>query len=173
MQYDTLYPALATMAMGDCQAVELGQMVHVKLSLLCGAMSPSEMLCVHGRAPRGPLACGVVIDDAVFLEAVPAHLCERELQNSEGVRRLKILKEEYAQRDLVHHPKKTFEAELFAEFWGSEVDGKKGHVRASAKRLIPLMEITATMARLGYSTVGLLQTVAGSWVLAYCSFESG
>lgn len=49
--HKTLYPCLSTMAMGDCQAVEMGQKCHVKIGLNAGIFSPQELLCIHGLAP--------------------------------------------------------------------------------------------------------------------------
>ena len=157
-----LYPCLATLAMGDCQAVELGQLSHVKLALNSGAISPFEMLTVHGRGPRGFIAGGIVIDDVLLIEQVPRAL--EEVQKTESVRRLHMLIEEYTQNNLTAHPKKTFRATSSAEIWGAVVDGDSGVVKANPKRTVPLMYLTARVAALGYSTVGLLEILAGSWV---------
>ena len=46
-----VYPCLTSLAMGDNQAVEIGQKVHIKLGLAARAFSPFELLTVHGRAP--------------------------------------------------------------------------------------------------------------------------
>ena len=159
-----LYPCLSTMAMGDCQAVELGQKCHVKIALNSGLVDPRELLCVHGRAPRGPLAAGVIIDDLLFLEQVSVTVPRELLWKTDGAQRLRGMKEEYLSRGLVHHPGKTFEAETSAEIWGAWVNGVSGLVRAAPKRLVPLMDITISTARLGFATVALLQALAGAWI---------
>jgi hypothetical protein len=164
LRHSLVYPCLSTMAMGDCQAVEIGQKVHVQLGLKSGLIHPSELLCVHGRAPRGALSCGIIIDDALFLEQVPATLSSAEVLRTEGVQRLRAMKEEYLRHDLTPHPDKTFEGEFFSEFWGASVDGVEGLVRTAPRRLVPLMDLTASTARLGFATVALLQTLAGAWV---------
>ena len=69
-QHEILYPCLSTLAMGDNQAVELGQCAHLQLGLTSTAFSTTELLTVHGRAPRGDVACGVVIDDVLIPEQV-------------------------------------------------------------------------------------------------------
>lgn len=162
--YKTIYPCLATMAMGDCQAVEMGQKCHVKIGLGAGLFRPQDLLCIHGRAPRAMVAAGIIIDDALFLEQVPSALGEKELKQTDGARRLRAMKEEYLLNDLVPHPNKTFEAAVDAEFWGGHVNGAAGRVRASSRRLVPLIDITVSMLKLGYGTVALLQTLAGAWV---------
>ena len=135
-----LYPCLSTMAMGDCQAVELGQKCHVKIALNSGLVDPRELLCVHGRAPRGPLAAGVIIDDLLFLEQVSVTVPRELLWKTDGAQRLRGMKEEYLSRGLVHHPGKTFEAETSAEIWGAWVNGVSGLVRAAPKRHATLMD---------------------------------
>ena len=44
-----IFPCLNTLAMGDNQAVELGQKAHVRLGVLARAFSPFELLSIHGR----------------------------------------------------------------------------------------------------------------------------
>ena len=157
-----LYPCLNTLAMGDCQAVELGQCAHVKLGLNARAFSPYELLTVHGRAPRGLLSAGIVIDDLVVIEQHLGRKASDEYLESEA--RMDRIFEEYAQAGLTPHPKKTFRTETRAEFWGAAVDGETGFVRAAPRRLVPLMAITSRTARLGFATVALLEVLAGAWV---------
>eukprot|EP00435_Cladocopium_sp_Y103_P029655 s4131_g7.t1 len=160
-QHPKLYPCLATLAMGDNQAVELGQCAHVNLGLFAGAFKTHELLTTHGRAPRGAIACGVVIDDVLIAEQVcPESACEY----TEGEERLDKLCEEYLQRGLRPHPKKTFRKSEKTECCGALIDGVSGLVRAAPKRLIPLMWISARVALLGFATVSLLQILTGSWV---------
>ena len=47
---------------------------------------------------------------------------------------------------------------------GGEVDGVAGLVRASSLRAWPLMVITMKIAMLGFSSVKLLETLAGAWI---------
>ena len=148
--------------MGDNQAVELGQRSHVALGLVARAFTPYELLSVHGRAPRGAIAAGVVIDDFIVCEQIPDNLPPEDC--SEGTRRLDLICEEYCQRGLEAHPKKTFRKESVAEFWGGLCDGKSGRIRPNPKRLIPLVELTSQIAKLGYTTVGLLEVLAGAWI---------
>eukprot|EP00438_Fugacium_kawagutii_P002455 Skav235883 [mRNA] locus=scaffold5594:7902:12776:+ [translate_table: standard] len=161
VEHTHLYPCLSALAMGDNQAVEIGQLSHIQLGLVARAFSPYELIAVHGRAPRGPIAAGIVIDDVVLAECAEPGMSPETL---ESVQRLNRLCEEYAQRGLLAHPKKTFRAQHKAEFWGCAVDGVTGHLRAAPRRLIPLMELTVQAAKLGYASVGLLETLSGAWI---------
>ena len=63
--------ALNSMAMGDLNSVEFGQLAHLSLSLQAKVFAPEEMLTLKSRAPRGTIADGVVIDDLVIAEKLP------------------------------------------------------------------------------------------------------
>ena len=127
-----------------------------------GLISAEELLTIRSRAPRGLLASGVVVDVILFAEQVPRRLKEGE--PNEGERRLRSMCEEYTQKGLTAHPKKTFTCSDHAEIWGASVDGLSGVVRSSCKKLIPLIELTVRTARAQHATVELLEVLAGSWV---------
>ena len=163
LKHRVVYPCLATLAMGDNNAVELGQMCHVKLGLLAGAFAPHELLCVHGRAPRGSISCGIVIDDVLIAEQLKPEEVGPSI-TTEGEYRLNLLCEQYAREGLTAHPKKTFRAASKTTVWGSQIDGVTGICRPNVSRLVPLLDITARTARLGVATVALLQVLSGAWV---------
>eukprot|EP00438_Fugacium_kawagutii_P004856 Skav221077 [mRNA] locus=scaffold3118:408562:418463:- [translate_table: standard] len=162
-EHDVVYPCLAALAMGDNNAVELGQKSHIKLGFLARAFSPFELLTVHGRAPRSSVAAGIVIDDVLLLEQV-AKENAAPMNELESVVRLNRLCEAYLQHDLEAHPAKTFRGQDRAESWGVLLDGVTGFLRPNPKRLVPLLELTSAVARLGYATMTLLEVLAGSWV---------
>eukprot|EP00438_Fugacium_kawagutii_P018146 Skav206346 [mRNA] locus=scaffold3448:18626:25158:+ [translate_table: standard] len=157
-----LYPCLATMAMGDCNAVELGQLCHMKIALSSGIFSPHELLSLRGRAPRGAMAAGVVIDDVLLAEQVPRSLPDSTL--TEGVRRLGALCEEYIAKGLLPHPKKTFKGEVQASIWGATVNGESGIVRPAARRLVPLLRVTLEVLAMNVASVALLEVLCGAWM---------
>ena len=161
-QHEKLYPCLSTLAMGDCQAVEIGQKVHVKMGLISRAFSPHEMLVMHGREPRGNISAGIVIDDVLIAEQRRKDSGPHGMADGEA--RLAKLLEEYTQRGLNAHPDKTFKDVARTSIWGASVDGESGIIRPSPHRLVPLMDLTCRVARLGYASIALLEILAGSWV---------
>ena len=56
-----LMPALSTMAMGDCQAVAVGQTAHLGVILQSGALSLSQILLQHAPVPRDRCFFGLVL----------------------------------------------------------------------------------------------------------------
>ena len=70
----------------------------------------------------------------------------------------------YDDVQLKHNPKKSFLGERTANFWGVDIDGAKGLLIASQKRLWPTMVITLRVCSLGLCTLSLLESLAGMWV---------
>ena len=152
-------PALRTMAMGDLNAVEYGQAAHTLLALRQG-LRFQDMLCMRGRAPRGALAVGLVIDDLICLEQVPAGVREGKL--SEGFADAMV--QAYQDVGLVANESKRFRNELVSKFWGISLDGRTGLVRAQLDRAVPTAMLTAQVARMGHGERKLLEVLAGMWV---------
>ena len=119
----SLYPCLQTLAMGDNNAVELGQMAHVNLGISARAFSAHELLTSHSRGPRGDISAGIVIDDVLIAEQLEPQAAEGI---TEGEYRLNSLFELYQTEGLNPHPGKTFRKSTKAEVWGAQVDGKRG-----------------------------------------------
>lgn len=155
------FVGLNTMAMGDLCAVEFAQSSHLSLVLQCGGICPTELMRLRSPMPRGPFMGGLVIDDLVLLERV--------LKKSRGFptaasRRLKTIKQKYKEVGLPVNEKKEFVDATSARFWGAEVDGDAGIVRANSFRVWPLMLVTLRVCCLGVSSVSLLESLCGSWI---------
>ena len=156
------FVGLSTMAMGDLSACEYAQAAHVGLILGCGGASLREFLQHGSPCPRGDLWLGVVIDDLVCLEKVHAKLGMH--QRSEASLRLEKIMLQYEEVKLPVNPKKSFDDETTASFWGIQMDGIKGMYRANDTRFWPLVLITVRVLSLGVCTVSLLQSLCGSWI---------
>ena len=113
-QHKLLFPCLRTMAMGDNNAVEMGQCAHINIGLQSGAIKPHELLTTHGRAPRGNLSCGCIIDDIIFMEQLSSPPTSHAPSLAAG--RLRAMCAEYDRRQLLAHPKKTFWDDPKVEF---------------------------------------------------------
>lgn len=71
---------------------------------------------------------------------------------------------QYEKVKLPVNPKKSFDDSHTASFWGVQVDGRKGIYRANDSRFWPLVLITVRVLSLGVTTIGLLQSLCGSWI---------
>ena len=159
---------LSTLAMGDCGAVEYAQCSHVGILLQNRVAKIEEMLTLRGSIPRGLLQIGVIVDDLIVLEQVLLSDFEdgsfsMKDTYASGVR-LQNARKGYVAAGLENNPKKGFEAETCSSFWGIDLDGRKGLLRASQRRLWPAAVISLRVAMLGLSTVSLLESLAGVWV---------
>ena len=66
-----LFGSLASLAMGDCQAVELAQSCHLAMGLQHGVLEERNLLTMQRPLPRADTMIGVVIDDFIALSKVP------------------------------------------------------------------------------------------------------
>ena len=158
-----LFGSLASLAMGDCQAVELAQSCHLSMALQHGVLEESSLLTMQKPLSRQSTMIGVVIDDFVAMSKVPAD-GGSHCATSDGAIAAEKMQEVYKEVGLIPHEKKAFRDDATATFWGVDVDGTAGLVRGSVRRAIPLAGILFKMAELGVSTGGLMQVVVGSLI---------
>jgi len=164
--FEAGYVGLSTLAMGDLNACEFAQGSHLKLVVSCGGASMDEILMMHQPRPRGLLSVRVVIDDLVCLQKVLASDVNTGVYEGTSLldERMERIMAKYEEVGLPTNEKKAFDNSLCSSFWGVQVDGKKGLVRANETRLWPLLLITVRVCALGLSTVGLLRSLAGSYI---------
>ena len=129
-----------------------------------------QLLCLHNQIPRGLHHVGITIDDLVVLEKISN--AELERARNKGVRtwgagRTAHARKVYDEVGLETNPKKAFEDAALASFWGIDLDGEKGVMRSCNVRLWPAMMITLRVATSRLATVGLLESLAGTWVAIY------
>ena len=164
---DRVYVGLSSLAMGDCCAVEFAQCAHVGLMLQNQVAAIDELITLKGSIPRGLLQVGVIVDDLVVLEQVMRVPFENgSLTHGDWQSPARMMKAQAAYNavGLQNNPKKAFIGETCSNFWGIDIDGDKGLLRASQKRMWPAMMITLRVCSLGLCTVGLLEALAGTWV---------
>ena len=157
---EPLYGSLATLAMGDSQAVSLAQTCHVGMCLKSELVEANQLLTLSGPLPRADNKVGIIIDDFVVLSTVK----DGETEPSRGANLSGKVEELYKEVGLIPHPEKAFRDEERSTFWGADFDGKRGLIRGSLKRAIPLAWILLRVAELGVCSVELLQTLSGSLV---------
>lgn len=158
------YVGLNTLAMGDLAACEFAQCSHLGILLQSRCCQPFELLQMHKPTPRGDMLLGVVIDDLICLEKVLSRSFGQDNFCSESKERMRLVMEEYGKCGLPVNLKKSFDVVGNASFWGVQLDGLKGLYRANESRFWPLVLITIRVVALGVCTVGLLQSMAGSWI---------
>lgn len=158
-----LVGSLATLAMGDCQAVELAQTCHISLALSHRICTEDELICYKKPLPRCSTMVGILIDDFVCLSVIPeAQDCA--LEPSVGALKSDAMQSAYKLESLIPHEEKAFRDSETASFWGIDLEGRRGVLRGAIRRAIPLCSIVMQIAALGHSTVDLLQIISGALI---------
>lgn len=162
--------ALATMAMGDTNAVAFGQTAHLSLILRTGTFSLDDFISLKMRPSRKPLRAGLMIDDFVVLEEIEkeefAEIKQRG-KRTPGGELVDKVREAYNNAGLPRHPTKAVEQEEVGEFWGMKLDGRGGVVRPNLKRVVPLAAVILRVVKAKVSSVGLLEVLSGSLVSVF------
>jgi len=155
-----VYGALATLAMGDAQAVEIAQTCHLGMALQEGITSQSNLLNLAGFHPRSKDLVGIIIDDFIAMSVVDK---EAPLPSASSLLASRM-QDKYEKEGLIPHKEKGFRDETSASFWGIDVSGQDGLIRGSLRRAIPLFSLLLRVAKLGHCSVGLLEVLIGSVV---------
>ena len=158
------YVGLNTLAMGDLAACEFAQCAHLGVILQSRCSFPGELLQMHRPTPRGEMLLGVVIDDLVCLEKVLRRMAGSSDFGSNSKSRMSRVMEEYEKCGLPVNLKKSFDLVGHSSFWGVQLDGVKGLYRPNDSRFWPLVLVTIRVLSLGVCTIGLMQSMAGSWI---------
>ena len=167
---DWVVPSLATMAMGDTNAVAFGQVAHLSLILRNTDLGLEDFIGLKLRPSRKDLRAGLMIDDFVLLEEMEKKDFEEVKlagEKTAGGKVVERVRRAYEEAGLPRHPKKAVEQELGGEFWGMTLDGNLGVVRPNLKRVVPLAAILLRVVQAGKSSVGLLEVLSGSLVSVF------
>ena len=121
--------------MGDCDAVEYAQAVHMSLAIRADALSDSSLICAHRAPPTSAYKAGLVIDDHVAFQEeeactvfdpfnpmspIPAM---PPLESLEAHTRVSSLFRTYEDFNLSAHPGKAVHREFNGIFRGAQFDG--------------------------------------------------
>ena len=155
--------ALSTLAMGDLLACEFSQSSHLGLLLQHDVCIPSQLICLRCPIPRSMTMVGVVIDDLIILERLAESFASSCGEGSVPEPAATAMAA-YEMNGLEANLKKSFFRQSCSRFWGIEVDGRLGLLRASSYRLWPLIAITMRVVLMGTASVKLLEVLSGSWI---------
>ena len=153
-----IFGGLATLAMGDTQAVELAQSCHLGVALQHGIITEENLMSLAKPPPRSSSSVGLVIDDFVVVSKVEM---EKEQERSEGAELADRMLSAYKEVGLMPNEDKSFRDEAEASFWGADLDGRKGTVRGSLRRAIPVAALFIKILEVKVATAGLLQILTG------------
>ena len=127
--------ALGTMAMGDHNACEFGQGVHLAVLQDADCAREAELLRLREPIPEGDLIEGIVIDDHGVVYKIPKG---RRYTDGPGGRRASEIRvaaaRGYANAGIRVKDKKTVIGASNGVLWGAEIRGKEGRIGAQRAR---------------------------------------
>lgn len=153
--------SLRSLAMGDSHAVELAQTSHLGILIQSGLLTAERFVSMNLAIPRSPQMVGVIIDDLVLFERMLRQDFVGPAVESWGSKSMREALARYEELGLIPHLGKTYVDQSVAEVWGCQVDGTKGIVRASLRRVIPIVYIITGILKIGVCTISLLEVIVG------------
>ena len=156
-------PALATLAMGDRNAVDFAQRGHRELLLRAGALDPGCEVHYGAPLPRSKTLHGVMIDDRVALSLVSSG-AEGTEARARATREWDAAMDAYAASCGKPVPEKALRRARAGRVWGAWLDGERGTLGGPPQRRAALATLTVRLAVCGWGTPALLRRLLGSWV---------
>lgn len=163
-----LVPVLSTMAMGDTNAVSMGQTAHLSVILRTGLLKLEDFVCLRQRPSREKIRAGLMIDDFVLFESMDKKAFEEmRQQRTPGGKIVDTVRAAYTEAGLVRSVEKAVEQQLKGEFWGLQCDGERGILKPNLKRTVPLAFVLVKMVKCGHASKSLLEVLSGSLCAAF------
>ena len=158
--------SLATMAMGDCLSVEVGQSAHMQvLRQHAGAFVPSETLLYRQPVPNTSAVELLAIDDHIVLQKLPL----KDIPKAPPLRNTQIFQASgvaYDRVGLVLNDDKKRRNLTRGVILGAELDGERGVIGPPRQKTLSLALLTSLVAKRGHATRELLDRILGCWVHA-------
>ena len=156
-------PALATLAMGDRNAVDFAQRGHRELLLRTGALDPRCEVRYGAPLPRSRTLHGVMIDDRVALSIV-APGADGQATTTRARREWDAAMAAYAASCGEPVREKSQRRARAGRVWGAWLDGQRGTLGGPPERRAALALLTLRLAVCGWSSPALVRRLLGSWV---------
>ena len=158
--------SLATVAMGDCLSVEVGQSAHMQvLRQHAGAFVPSETLLYRQPVPNTSAVELLAIDDHIVLQKLPL----KDIPKAPPLRDTQIFQASgvaYDRVGLVLNDDKKRRNLTRGVILGAELDGERGVIGPPRQKTLSLALLTSLVAKRGHATRELLDRILGCWVHA-------
>ena len=168
-------PLWGALPMGDGNAVDYAQCGHCNVLRAGGALRDDHLIAYRDPWPRGPTAEGVMVDDHVVTQVVPAGSSRAAAQArvakgaglgasfaDEDVQR--CAERAYAAANLAPKASKAVRFEPRAEVWGAFVDGVRGAARSKLEVQWRALALTLDLLVLARASVGIWRAAVSLWV---------
>eukprot|EP00438_Fugacium_kawagutii_P028648 Skav214648 [mRNA] locus=scaffold1660:52599:54713:- [translate_table: standard] len=147
--------------MGDLNAVDIAQQVHLEILKDCHCMQPEEVLEFKSPVPASHTFEGLYIDDHIVAQVVPGKKLRPKKQKFRDDEIIEDSRRQYETLGIPTSSNKAFNKEPRFTAWGTEVDSKTGRVGAPLQKMRQLADILAQACRLPKLSKKLLQGLTG------------
>ena len=148
-------------AMGDLNAVDIAQQVHLEILKDCHCMKEGEVLAFKSPLPASHCFEGLYIDDHVVVQVLPNRKNRTRFQKFRDETIMEDSRAKYEQEGIPVSAKKAYTKCKKFVAWGTEVDSESGRVGAPILKLRQLSDIIAAYCRLKTASKKLTQQVLG------------
>jgi len=155
--------------MGDSNAVDIAQEVHLNALQNKGCMNDSELLEYSRTFPAGPTFEGLYIDDHVILQLVRNRASGRRLTLEErkgeppprDKHLLELSREAYVEAGWTRSLDKVHQFCSNLTVWGTEIDNQSGRVGAPLRRRLLIAQLALDLISLQFVTRKAVEQVVG------------
>eukprot|EP00435_Cladocopium_sp_Y103_P007248 s2633_g2.t1 len=153
--------SFCVVAMGDLNAVDIAQQVHVEILRDCHCMQPGEALAYKQVLPSSHCYEGLYIDDHVTVQILPKKSLRKAGDSFRDEEIIRDSRAYYAKNDIPTSAKKAFEKSDNFVAWGTEVDSRSGRVGTPIRKLRQLGKVLLEVLDLRKVSKKMLQQVTG------------
>ena len=153
--------SFCVVAMGDLNAVDIAQQVHVEILRDCHCMQPSEVLSYKHVVPASHCYEGLYIDDHVTVQILPKKKNRKKGEKFRDETIIANSRAQYAKHGIPTSASQAFKKSENFVAWGTEVNSASGRVGAPLKKLCQLGRVILEVLKLPRVSKKMLQQVAG------------
>ena len=148
-------------AMGDLNAVDISQQVHLELLRKGDCMRPNECIEFRSPLPTSLTYEGLYIDDHIVTQLVPSRRYRKRRQQFRDDEIVRDSRAIYAQENVPTSSKKAFTRCYTYTAWGTEVCSRTGRVGTPGDKLRHISDILVRICELPKVSKKMLQKAVG------------
>ena len=157
-----MVPALASLAMGDRNAVDFMQAGHCELLKRAGALDAACEVHYGEPLPRSKTLLGVMIDDRLSL-TIDCGGAAGQARRARADREWDAVMTAYGDSCGTPVPEKTCRHARVGRVWGARLDGRRGIIGGPAERRALLAVLSLRLALSGWGTANLARRISSTW----------
>ena len=148
-------------AMGDLNAVDIAQQVHLEILRDCDCMHTDECIEFQSPLPASHTLEGLYIDDHIVTQILPSKKNRPKHKKFRDEIIIESSRNHYKSQNIPTSKKKAFQKADRFTAWGTEIDNKSGRIGAPLVKLKHLSKLLTSVCQLKRVSKKLLQGMTG------------